>query len=86
MAEEIPGAKTIEETEMVEGFYKQSEAMVDADVEAEKRRIAALCEDGSKDDMPLLIIEELKKIYPSRSVPAVDGISVGIPKGSVYEI
>ena len=71
-----------EETEMVEGYsFDRSASIVDADVEAERKRIAALWKDAPREEMPLLVLNELKKVYPSRHVPAVDGISLGVPKG-----
>ena len=74
-------AHSKEETEMAEGFYKRSASIIDADVEVEKEKIAALWKDSSEGDMPLLVLNDLKKTYPSRDIPAVDGISLGIPKG-----
>ena len=74
-----------EETELVEGYYRKSTSVNDADVEAEKAKIAGLRKNEAghegDEETPLLVLNELKKIYPSRSVPAVDGISLGIPKG-----
>ena len=76
-----------ETVEMVEGFGGggggSDKRTTDTDVEAEKQRIAALWKDaeGGSEEKPLLVLNELKKVYPSRDVAAVDGISVGIPKG-----